>query len=183
MSGFPSPRSPSGLNVSQVSCPDGIPSMSLLTLLYRCAHNGGSRGIRLQYDCPCCHRAGRGAWSGQNCSAGIQLSDANQSTSPLVGDPSRYTFMGCRRRVQRQPPGVYGNQCPVSSSYDTITPAQMDAITYEDLPGDKELVTRLAPAFQKTPTIRSPWVSALSQSSRNGRLHRRVRPGRSCEIC
>ena len=36
---------------------------------------------------------------------------------------------------------------PSSSSYDSITPAQMDQITYEDLPGDNELVTRLAPPF------------------------------------
>ena len=32
--------------------------------------------------------------------------------------------------------------------YDSITAAQMDRITYEDLPGDNELATRLAPPFK-----------------------------------
>lgn len=37
---------------------------------------------------------------------------------------------------------------PVDSGYQAITTAQMDAITYDDLPGDDELVTRLAPPFK-----------------------------------
>lgn len=38
----------------------------------------------------------------------------------------------------------------VAAGEESITPVQMDAITYEDLPGDNELVTRLAPPFRKT---------------------------------
>lgn len=34
--------------------------------------------------------------------------------------------------------------------YDAITDAQMDRITYEDLPGDNELATRLAPPFRNS---------------------------------
>ena len=37
-----------------------------------------------------------------------------------------------------------------ATSFDTITAAQMDAITYEDLPGDNELVTRLSPPFSRS---------------------------------
>ena len=39
---------------------------------------------------------------------------------------------------------------PSSSGYETITAAQMDQITYDDLPGDNELVTRLAPPFARS---------------------------------
>ncbi|HEY4246584.1 MAG TPA: ABC transporter permease [Lacunisphaera sp.] len=39
---------------------------------------------------------------------------------------------------------------PTSSGYETITAAQMDQITYDDLPGDNELVTRLAPPFARS---------------------------------
>ena len=35
-----------------------------------------------------------------------------------------------------------------ASSYETVTTAEIEAISYEDLPGDNELVTRLAPPFQ-----------------------------------
>lgn len=34
------------------------------------------------------------------------------------------------------------------ASYETITDEQLNAITYEDLPGDNELVTRMAPPFR-----------------------------------
>jgi ABC-2 type transport system permease protein len=37
---------------------------------------------------------------------------------------------------------------PPGEAYESITPAEMDRITYEDLPGDNELVTRLAPPFR-----------------------------------
>jgi ABC-2 type transport system permease protein len=37
-----------------------------------------------------------------------------------------------------------------AANYETITAAQMNAVTYEDLPGDNELVTRLAPPFNKS---------------------------------
>ncbi|MEO6994280.1 MAG: ABC transporter permease [Lacunisphaera sp.] len=39
---------------------------------------------------------------------------------------------------------------PSSSSYESITAAQMAQITYDDLPGDNELVTRLAPPFVRS---------------------------------
>jgi ABC-2 type transport system permease protein len=39
---------------------------------------------------------------------------------------------------------------PSSSGYETISAAQMDQITYDDLPGDNELVTRLAPPFARS---------------------------------
>jgi len=35
-----------------------------------------------------------------------------------------------------------------ASRYESITFAQMDSITYEDLPGDNELVSRLAPSYR-----------------------------------
>ena len=44
-----------------------------------------------------------------------------------------------------------GRLQPVRSqgaAYETVTDAQVDQITYEDLPGDNELVTRLAPPFK-----------------------------------
>ena len=37
---------------------------------------------------------------------------------------------------------------PAGTAYESITAAQMDRITYDDLPGDNELVTRLAPPFK-----------------------------------
>ena len=49
---------------------------------------------------------------------------------------------------------------PAGTAYETITDAQMDRITYEDLPGDNELVTRLAPPF--TETAVQPFVREFS---------------------
>ena len=43
---------------------------------------------------------------------------------------------------------------PAGTGYEAITAAQMDRITYEDLPGDNELATRLAPPFKAADTER-----------------------------
>ena len=43
---------------------------------------------------------------------------------------------------------------PAGTGYDAITAAQMDQITYEDLPGDNELATRLAPPFKPADVAR-----------------------------
>ena len=37
---------------------------------------------------------------------------------------------------------------PRGAAYESVTAAQIEAITYEDLPGDNELVSRLAPPFK-----------------------------------
>ncbi len=39
---------------------------------------------------------------------------------------------------------------PTSSGYEAITAEEINRITYEDLPGDNELVTRLAPPFARS---------------------------------
>jgi hypothetical protein len=47
--------------------------------------------------------------------------------------------------------GLTGRLAPLSpaaDAYGAITAAQVEAITYEDLPGDNELATRLAPPFR-----------------------------------
>jgi ABC-2 type transport system permease protein len=46
---------------------------------------------------------------------------------------------------------------PAGAAFEAITDAQMDQISYEDLPGDNELVTRLAPPFRQPPD--NPFVS------------------------
>jgi len=38
---------------------------------------------------------------------------------------------------------------PAGAAYESVTDEQMERITYEDLPGDDELVTRLAPPFKE----------------------------------
>ena len=49
---------------------------------------------------------------------------------------------------------------PPGTPYETITQTQMDAITYQDLTGDDEIVTRLAPPF--TPDDRPGFVEQFS---------------------
>ena len=49
---------------------------------------------------------------------------------------------------------------PAGTAYEAITDTQMDRITYEDLPGDNELVTRLAPPFKQPGA--DPYVSEFS---------------------
>ncbi len=49
---------------------------------------------------------------------------------------------------------------PSAAAYESVTDAQMESITYEDLPGDNELVTRLAPPFR--PGDENPFVAAFA---------------------
>ena len=48
---------------------------------------------------------------------------------------------------------------PPGSAYEAVTAAEMDRITYDELPGDNELVTRLAPPFK--PGERSVFVAGF----------------------
>ncbi|HVU24203.1 MAG TPA: ABC transporter permease [Opitutus sp.] len=51
---------------------------------------------------------------------------------------------------------------PLDAAYAQITDAQIDAITYNDLPGDNELVTRLAPPFDRAAATRArPLLAGL----------------------
>ncbi len=49
---------------------------------------------------------------------------------------------------------------PANTGYERITDEQMSQITYEDLPGDNELVTRLAPPFKQPGD--NPFVSEFA---------------------
>jgi len=49
---------------------------------------------------------------------------------------------------------------PANTGYEAITDAQMEQITYEDLPGDNELVARLAPPFK--PAEENPFAREFS---------------------
>jgi ABC-2 type transport system permease protein len=54
---------------------------------------------------------------------------------------------------------------PPGAGYGTITEAQMESITYEDLTGDNELVTRLAPPFN--PAQRPAFATAFAAKLRD----------------
>jgi ABC-2 type transport system permease protein len=49
---------------------------------------------------------------------------------------------------------------PAGAAYEAITDADADKITYEDLPGDNELVTRLAPPFKNVGEL--PYVGEFA---------------------
>ena len=61
---------------------------------------------------------------------------------------------------------ITGRLEPVASAdtaYAAITAAEIDQITYDDLPGDNELATRLAPPFEKAPGAAEPMSGFIAK--------------------